>query len=122
MNTRRAALRAMLAASAIVAFATSASAMGMGGGGMVGGMGVGMAGAGAPGALGAAAAASVATYSSANGSPNGAHVPVGALDGPSGMSATSGHNPFGHAGASSAWTSLPGIDPDVPGMTVPSTH
>lgn len=121
MTARKRTVRAMLAASLMIAFATSASAMGMGGGG-IGGMGVGMAGAGAPGALGFAATASINNYSTATGGANGGHIPVGAMDGPSGMSATFGHNPFGDASASAAWTSLPALDPDLPGMTVPTAH
>jgi hypothetical protein len=35
------------------------------------------------------------------------------------MSASSGHNPFGNSEASSAWASLPTMDPSLPGVVAP---
>jgi hypothetical protein len=49
----------------------------------------------------------------------GDHVPIGARDAPAGMSASSGHNPFGNSEASSAWASLPAMDPNLPGIVAP---
>ena len=120
MSVCKRTLHTILAVSGLLVFATSVSAMGMGGGGTMGGMGVGVAGAATSAAIGAAAAASASSYSSGGGTAKG--VPVGATDGPSGMSATSGRNPFGHVGASSAWSSLPPLDPDLPGIAVPSAR
>lgn len=57
--------------------------------------------------------------SSASGAGNRDRLPIGAGDGPSGLSASSGHNPFGNSKASSAWASLPPMDPVLPGVVAP---
>ena len=49
-------------------------------------------------------------------------VPVGATDGPSGVSASSGRNPFGGVNPSSAWASLPGLDSNVMGAPLPENN
>ena len=120
MCGRASVLRMLVTASVMCALTGPASAAGMGGMSM-GGMAVGMsAGSGLSGAarsaIGAAAAAN--TYG-ASAPGNGDHLPIGASDGPSGLSASSGHNPFGTSMASSAWASLPAMDPDLPGIVAP---
>ena len=45
--------------------------------------------------------------------------PIGAFDGPSGLSATSGRDEFGGTNPSGAWASLPGLDPNVMGAPLP---
>src|SRR5262249_17895021 len=45
--------------------------------------------------------------------------PIGAFDGPSGLSATTSRNQFGAVSPSAAWASLPGIDPHVMGAPLP---
>jgi hypothetical protein len=110
-------LRMLVAASVMCALTAPASAAGMGGmsmGGMAVGMTAGSALSGvAMGAAGAARAngASVPEY--------GDHQPIGASDGPSGLSASTGHNPFGNSQASSAWASLPATDPNLPVVVAP---
>jgi len=111
----------LVTASVMCALTAPASAAGMGGMAMGGGMAVGMTagpalGGVASSAMGAAGAANTAG-SSVTG--NGDHLPIGASDGPSGLSASSGHNPFGNSKASSAWASLPPMDPDLPGVVAP---
>jgi hypothetical protein len=106
-------------ASLMYAFTVPASAAGMGA--SMGGMAVGMAAVGgfsgmASSAMGAAGTANLYGGSVAG---NGNHLPIGASDGPSGLSASSGRNPFGNSKASSAWASLPAVDPDLPGIVAP---
>jgi hypothetical protein len=120
MCGRASVLRMLVTAGVMCALTGPASAAGMSGmsmGGMAVGMGAGSGLAGAAGsAIGAAGAAN--TYgASVRG--NGHHLPIGASDGPSGLSASSGHNPFGTSTASSAWASLPAIDRDLPGIVAP---
>ena len=114
-------LRVSLVASVIWAYTGTALAAGMGGvsmGGMTGGM---SAGGGLSGVASAAAAAAGAANTLGASTPgSGGHLPIGANDGPSGLSASSGHNPFGNSLASSAWASLPALDPDLPGVVAPS--
>ena len=45
--------------------------------------------------------------------------PIGAFDGPSGLSATIGRYQFGAVSPSAAWASLPGLDPHVMGAPLP---
>jgi len=111
-------LRILVTASVLCSFAAPASAAGMGGFSMGGGMGVGMVGVGGV-ANAAEAAAGAANMSSASAAGNRDHLPIGASDGPSGLSASSGHNPFGNSKASSAWASVPPMDPDLPGVVTP---
>ena len=88
---------------------------------MGGGMAVGMTAGTALGGVASSAmgAAGAANTSGASARGNGDHLPIGASDGPSGLSASSGHNPFGNSKASSAWASLPALDPDLPGVVAP---
>jgi hypothetical protein len=113
-------LRKLVTASVMCALTAPASAAGMGGMPM-GGMAVGMTAA--SGLSGVASsgigAAGAANRYGASAPGNGDHLPIGASDGPSGLSASSGHNPFGNSEASSAWASLPAMDPDLPGVVAP---
>jgi hypothetical protein len=120
MCGRASVLRMLVTASVMCALKGPASAAGMGGMSM-GGMAVGMsAGSGLAGAAGSAiGAAGAANTYGASVPGNGHHLPIGASDGPSGLSASSGHNPFGTSTASSAWASLPTVDPDLPGIVAP---
>jgi hypothetical protein len=120
MCGRASVLLTLVAASVMCALTAPASAAGMGGmsmGGMAGGMSIssGLIG----GASAAIRAAGAANTSGASVPGNGDHLPIGASDGPSGLSASSGHNPFGNSKASSAWASLPALDPDLPGIVAP---
>jgi hypothetical protein len=117
MCGRASVLRILVTASVLCSFAAPASAAGMGGFSM-GGMGVGMVGVGGV-ANAAGAAAGAVNMSSASAAGNRDHLPIGASDGPSGLSASSGHDPFGNSKASSAWASLPRMDPDLPGVVAP---
>ena len=116
MCGRASVLRILVTASVLCSFAAPASAAGMGGLSMGGGMGFGMVGVG--GGANVAGAAGAANMSSASAGKRD-HLPIGAGDGPSGLSASSGHNPFGNSNASSAWASLPPMDPDLPGVVAP---
>jgi hypothetical protein len=120
MCGRASVLRILVTASVMCALTGPASAAGMGGMSM-GGMAVGMSpGSGLAGAAGSEIGASRATNTYGASVPeNGHHLPIGASDGPSGLSASSGHNPFGTSAASSAWASLPAMDPDLPGIVAP---
>ena len=120
MCGRASVLRMLLTASVMCALAAPASAAGMGGMSM-GGMAVGMSAAsGLSGVVSSSiGAAGAANTNGASVSGNGEHLPIGAKDGPSGLSASSGHNPFGNSEASSAWASLPAMDPDLPGIVAP---
>ncbi|GEM_PF-2692691 len=112
-------LAASMLAGAIFALAAPALAAGIGGV-SIGGMGIAMPSGGVSGALGAVGAGLSAPALAGGASQLSAgHLPIGALDGPNGLSATSGRSPFGHAKASSAWASLPQFDPNLPGMAVP---
>ena len=120
MCGRASLLRMLVTASVMCALTAPASAAGMGGmsmGGMAVGMSAGnaLSGVASP-AMGAAGAAK-ANGASVPG--NADHLPIGASDGPSGLSASSGHNPFGNSKASSAWASLPAMDPNLPGVVAP---
>jgi hypothetical protein len=120
MCGRASVLGVLVTASVMCALTAPTSAAGMGGMSM-GGMAVGMsAGSGltvaTSSAIGAAGAAN-AYGASVPG--NGHHPPIGASDGPSGLSASSGRNPFGTSRASSAWASLPAMDPNLPGIVAP---
>jgi len=122
MRDRESMLRTLLVAGAIFAFTAPASAAGMGGV-SVGGIGIGVPAAG--GGLAGVSGAIGGAVGGVTGAPGtsalgGGHLPVGAGDGPSGLSASSGHNPFGSAKPSSAWSSLPALDPNLPGVTVPA--
>jgi hypothetical protein len=117
MCGRASVLRILVTASVLCSFAVPASAAGMGGFSM-GGMGVGMVGVGGV-ANAAGAATGAVNMSSAPAAGHRVLLPIGAGDGPSGLSASSGHNPFGKSRASSAWASLPPMDPDVPGVVAP---
>ena len=126
MRDRESMLRTLLMAGAIFAFTAPASAAGMGGA-SVGGIGIGVPGAGGGGLAGVSGAiggavggVAGAANSAAGGSGLSAVHAVGAGDGPSGLSASSGHNPFGNVKPSTAWTSLPALDPSMPGVTAPS--
>lgn len=117
MCGRASVLRILVTASLLLcSFAAPASAAGMGGFSM-GGMGLGMVGVG--GVANAAGTAGAANMSSASAAGKRDHLPIGAGDCPSGLSASSGHNPFGNSRASSAWASLPPMDPDLPGVVAP---
>src|SRR5262249_41509054 len=121
MCGRASVLRMLVTASVMCAFTAPASAAGMGGMSM-GGMAVGMT---APSGLSGVASSGIGAAGAANrhgasGPGNSDHLPIGASDGPSGLSASSGHNPFGNSEASSAWASLPTMDPDLPGVVAPS--
>jgi hypothetical protein len=119
MCGRASVLRVLVTASVMCAFTAPASAAGMGGMSM-GGMAVGMtAVAGLGGVASAAGVAGAANTYNASAPGSGDHIPIGASDGPSGLSASSGHNPFGNSKASSAWASLPAMDPDLPGVVAP---
>jgi hypothetical protein len=120
MCGRASVLRMLVTASVMCAFTAPASAAGMGGMSM-GGMAVGMtASGGLSGVAGSGiGAAGAANRHGASVPGNGDHLPIGASDGPSGLSASSGHNPFGNSEASSAWASLPAMDPDLPGVVAP---
>ena len=120
MCGRASVLRMLVTASVMCAFTAPASAAGMGGMSM-GGMAVGMtASGGLSGVAGSGiGAAGAANRHGASVPGNGDHLPIGASDGPSGLSASSGHNPFGNSEASSAWASLPAMDPDLPGTVAP---
>src|SRR5262245_20874360 len=120
MCGRASVLLILVTASVMCTLTAPASAAGMGGmsmGGMAAGMSVssGLNG----GASSAIRAAGVANTSGASVPGNGDHLPIGANDGPSGLSASSGRNPFGNSKASSAWASLPALDPDLPGVVAP---
>jgi hypothetical protein len=117
MCARASVLRMLVTASVMCALTAPASAAGMGGMSM-GGMAVGMAAVGGPGAANSAMGAAGAANTYGNSVP-GTRLPIGARDGPSGVSASSGHNPFGNSEASSAWASLPALDPDLPGVAAP---
>ena len=126
MRNRQLMLRTLLAAGVTFALAGPATAAGMGGVSVAGiGLGSvsGVSGAmgAASGALGSASGAlSGAGLTSGASGLTGGHSAIGSHDGPAGLSATSGHSPFGHAQASSAWASLPALDNDVPGLAVPA--
>ena len=118
----RASLLGMLVtASVMCALTGPASAAGMGGMSMGGGMAVGMTAGTALGGVASSVmgTAGAATTSGASVPGSGDHLPIGASDGPSGLSASSGRNPFGNSKASSAWASLPAMDPDLPGVVAP---
>jgi hypothetical protein len=87
----------------------------------MGGMAVGMAAAGGFGGMASSAIGAAGTGNPYGGSAaaNGDHLPIGASDGPAGLSASTGRNPFGSSKASSAWASLPAVDPDLPGIVAP---
>ena len=87
----------------------------------MGGMAVGMAAAGGLCGMASSAIGAAGTANPYGGSVpgNGDHLPIGASDGPSGLSASLGRNPFGNSKASSAWASLPAVDPDLPGIVAP---
>jgi len=87
----------------------------------MGGMAVGMTAASGLGGVASSGirAAGAANSSGASVPGSGDHLAIGASDGPSGLSASSGHNPFGNSKASSAWASLPAMDPDLPGVVAP---
>ena len=112
-------LRMLVMASVMCAFTAPTSAAGMGA--SMGVMAVGMTAAGGLGGMASSAigAAGTANPYGASVPGNGDHLPIGANDGPSGLSASSGRNPFGNSKASSAWASLPAVDPDLPGIVVP---
>jgi hypothetical protein len=120
MCGRASVLLMLVTVSVMCALTAPAHAAGMGGMSM-GGMAVGMsASSGLSGSASSAiGAAGVANRSSASVRGNGDHLPIGASDGPSGQSASSGHNPFGNSKASSAWASLPAMDPNLPGIVAP---
>jgi len=120
MCGRASVLCVLVTASAMCALAASASAAGMGGMSM-GGMAVGMtAGTALSGVASSAMGAAGALHTDGAAAPGtGGHLPIGASDGPTGLSASSGHNPFGNSNASSAWASLPVMDPDLPGVVAP---
>jgi len=120
MFGRASVLLSLVTASVICALTAPASAAGMGGMSM-GGMAVGMGASGglSGGANSAIRAAGAANTSGASVPGNGDNLPIGASDGPSGLSASSGRNPFGNSKASSAWASLPAMDPDLPGIVAP---
>jgi len=119
MSDRKLVLAASLLAGAVFALAAPALAAGIGGV-SIGGIGIAMPGGGAVGgALGGMGAASGLSAAALSAGPSGlssGHLPIGALDGPNGLSATSGRSPFGNTKASSAWLSLPAFDPNLPGM------
>jgi len=121
MCSRASLLGMLVTASVMCALTAPASAAGMGGMSMGGGMAVGMTAGTALGGVASSAmgAAGAANTSGASARGNGDHLPIGASDGPSGLSASSGHNPFGNSKASSAWASLPALDPDLPGVVAP---
>jgi len=120
MCGRASVLCVLVTANAMCALAASASAAGMGGMSM-GGMAVGMtAGTALSGVASSAMGAAGALHTDGAAAPGtGGHLPIGASDGPTGLSASSGHNPFGNSNASSAWASLPVMDPDLPGVVAP---
>jgi hypothetical protein len=119
MCGRASVLGMLVTASVMCALTAPAAAAGMGGMAM-GGMAVGMAAVGGLGAANSAmGAAGAANMYGAPVAGTGDHVPIGARDAPAGMSASSGHNPFGNSEASSAWASLPAMDPNLPGIVAP---
>jgi hypothetical protein len=118
MCGRASVLRMLVTASVMCALAAPASAAAMGGMAM-GGMAVGMAAVGGLGAANPAMGAGGAANTGVSVPGKGDRLPIGARDGPSGLSASSGHNPFGNSEASSAWASLPTMDPDLPGIAAP---
>ena len=87
----------------------------------MGGMAVGMAAAGGLTGMASSTMGAARTANPYGGSVPGSgdRLPIGASDGPSGLSASSGRNPFGNSKASSAWASLPAVDPDLPGIVAP---
>ena len=120
MFSRASVLLSLVTASVICALTAPASAAGMGGMSM-GGMAVGMgASGGLSGGANSAIRAAGALHADGAAVPGtGDHLAIGASDGPTGLSASSGHNPFGNSKASSAWASLPVMDPDLPGVVAP---
>jgi hypothetical protein len=118
MCGRASVLGMLVSASVMCALTAPAAAAGMGGMAM-GGMAVGMAAVGGLGAANSAMGAAGAANTGISVPGTGDRVPIGARDGPSGLSASSGHNPFGNSEASSAWASLPAMDPDLPGIAAP---
>jgi hypothetical protein len=119
MCGRASLLHVLVTASVMCAFTAPASAAGMGA--SMGGMAVGMAAAGGLTGMASSTIGAAGTANPYGGSVpgNGDRLPIGASDGPSGLSASSGRNPFGNSKASSAWASLPEEDPDLPGIVAP---
>jgi|SRR5581483_3099567 len=111
-----------IALTVAVVFGASPPALAAGLGGIsVGGISVAVPVGGVSSVMGAVGAVpAVGGVASNLGGASLGHLPIGAADGPSGLSAASGRNPFGNATASKAWASIPAFDPDMAGLPIPA--